>query len=324
MKSKCWLYKILILTIVGVIFISGCVQQPKQEPVTCDSPYIKVGTSCCLDQNSNNFCDKDEVGIDKQQESLSDCLEKNVKCTTDSECINKAYLYCGDLLKENCKFKGTGIICDEEETIIPEMQVIKPKTCTKGYTDDYVCSSTYSLKKYQKEDCSYEWVNWYICGIFPCKIEGGKPSCDYTNPDPAFATVDFCTLSELKNLEDNGLWTGRSISYEFSDIISERAKVDTPLLIQGGLGASYGKDKHKLIDGICFVGNAPINIKIYKGDLELFFDSVMTNQYGDWESEKFIPKEIGYYKLVISWLNGNMDSEEEAWRSIEVAFHVSE
>lgn len=26
----------------------------------CDSPYIRYGTSCCLDQNSNSICDSDE------------------------------------------------------------------------------------------------------------------------------------------------------------------------------------------------------------------------------------------------------------------------
>ena len=28
--------------------------------ITCNSPYIKVGSSCCLDQNNNSICDKDE------------------------------------------------------------------------------------------------------------------------------------------------------------------------------------------------------------------------------------------------------------------------
>lgn len=32
-----------------------------QVQVTCNSPYIQVGTSCCLDQNSNNICDKNET-----------------------------------------------------------------------------------------------------------------------------------------------------------------------------------------------------------------------------------------------------------------------
>ncbi len=47
-----------IIIILGLIlitlFLVSCTQ------VTCDKPYIKVGTSCCLDQNDNNICDNDE------------------------------------------------------------------------------------------------------------------------------------------------------------------------------------------------------------------------------------------------------------------------
>ena len=44
--------------------LSGCTTtQPKttSNPLVCNSPYILVGTSCCLDQNANNICDRDEV-----------------------------------------------------------------------------------------------------------------------------------------------------------------------------------------------------------------------------------------------------------------------
>ncbi|RLJ01247.1 MAG: hypothetical protein DRP10_04455 [Candidatus Aenigmatarchaeota archaeon] len=50
-------YAILILVIV--IFISLYVRQE----VACNPPYIKVGSSCCLDQNNNSICDKDEKSI---------------------------------------------------------------------------------------------------------------------------------------------------------------------------------------------------------------------------------------------------------------------
>ncbi|MEK6880614.1 MAG: hypothetical protein AABY22_13440, partial [Nanoarchaeota archaeon] len=31
-----------------------------EKVITCESPYIRYGASCCLDQNQNNICDKDE------------------------------------------------------------------------------------------------------------------------------------------------------------------------------------------------------------------------------------------------------------------------
>ncbi|OYT42634.1 MAG: hypothetical protein B6U88_03095, partial [Candidatus Aenigmarchaeota archaeon ex4484_56] len=57
LKQKSIIYGILILAVV--IFISGYIRQE----VTCNPPYIKVGTSCCLDQNNNSICDKDEKPV---------------------------------------------------------------------------------------------------------------------------------------------------------------------------------------------------------------------------------------------------------------------
>jgi len=54
--------------------------------VICNSPYIKVGSSCCLDQNNNNICDNDE-NSNIQEEQLpkySDCdkyLSKSEKAS---------------------------------------------------------------------------------------------------------------------------------------------------------------------------------------------------------------------------------------------------
>jgi len=47
----------MILALTLICGISGC---PEAQP-TCNSPYILVGTSCCLDQNSNDICDSDET-----------------------------------------------------------------------------------------------------------------------------------------------------------------------------------------------------------------------------------------------------------------------
>lgn len=41
---------------------SGKEDSQKTQAVTCSSPYIRHGSSCCLDQDDNNICDKDEEG----------------------------------------------------------------------------------------------------------------------------------------------------------------------------------------------------------------------------------------------------------------------
>lgn len=46
----------------------------------CNTPYIQVGTECCLDQNSNNICDKDEQPT--QQENTN---SQNIQTTTPTQ-----------------------------------------------------------------------------------------------------------------------------------------------------------------------------------------------------------------------------------------------
>lgn len=49
--------KSILLILVGLtILIAGCTNK-----TTCNPPYILVGDSCCLDQNDNKICDKDET-----------------------------------------------------------------------------------------------------------------------------------------------------------------------------------------------------------------------------------------------------------------------
>lgn len=52
-----WLIITLILASLLVSGIVGCEQE--QESI-CNAPYIQVGTECCLDENDNGICDRDE------------------------------------------------------------------------------------------------------------------------------------------------------------------------------------------------------------------------------------------------------------------------
>lgn len=48
-------FNLIIGVLLVLIAIAGCGQK-----VVCNKPYILVGTECCLDQNNNAICDKDE------------------------------------------------------------------------------------------------------------------------------------------------------------------------------------------------------------------------------------------------------------------------
>lgn len=50
---------IVAIVVLAIVFISNS-NNNSQNEVTCNSPYIKVGTECCLDKNLNNICDNDE------------------------------------------------------------------------------------------------------------------------------------------------------------------------------------------------------------------------------------------------------------------------
>lgn len=61
-KNRNWIWiGIIVVTIIVlvIVFMSNS-NNNSQNSVTCNSPYIKVGNSCCLDQNQNNICDTDE------------------------------------------------------------------------------------------------------------------------------------------------------------------------------------------------------------------------------------------------------------------------
>jgi len=47
--------------VIVVVFIICIALVNKDNEVVCNSPYIQVGTECCLDINSNGICDNDEV-----------------------------------------------------------------------------------------------------------------------------------------------------------------------------------------------------------------------------------------------------------------------
>ncbi len=54
----------IIFVVIGILLIAGCVNEEKKEgtpEITCNKPYIKVGSDCCLDKDNNSICDKDEA-----------------------------------------------------------------------------------------------------------------------------------------------------------------------------------------------------------------------------------------------------------------------
>lgn len=57
---------IVIILVLLLLIITAC---SKSQEVICNKPYLLVGKDCCLDQNNNNVCDKDETSAKPQTSS---------------------------------------------------------------------------------------------------------------------------------------------------------------------------------------------------------------------------------------------------------------
>jgi len=74
---------LVVVIVLAIIFLSNS-NNNSQNEVTCNSPYIEVGTSCCLDQNNNRICDNEEQSVQNQQAQQQ---EKSI--TSFSSAFNK-------------------------------------------------------------------------------------------------------------------------------------------------------------------------------------------------------------------------------------------
>ncbi len=72
------------LLVFALFLVNGC--DEGQTNVVCNSPYIKVGTECCLDQNSNNICDSDEISTQPQEYCGDNICQSNEKSPDCSDC----------------------------------------------------------------------------------------------------------------------------------------------------------------------------------------------------------------------------------------------
>ena len=146
---------ILPLVILSVI-LAGC----QTGEVVCNKPYIKVGTSCCLDQNDNNICDSDESTATQvsTKKTTEDTLEQNTDIGTE-------------ILSYNINFKEGSSAKYSQYKIVGEIQnndvkIDYPKVYFIGYDKDkgIVCTkNTYAeFKPLNKGESSPFQLSFYL------------------------------------------------------------------------------------------------------------------------------------------------------------------
>lgn len=82
-KSKThiiWIAIFITLVVSVIIFI------PNLKKQKCNIPYIQVGTSCCIDKNSNDICDNDEQVLELQDSCGDTLCQDNEKAPDCSDC----------------------------------------------------------------------------------------------------------------------------------------------------------------------------------------------------------------------------------------------
>jgi hypothetical protein len=82
--------KNMIYILLVLLFLTGCagidvskvsdedLERISDKVIVCESPYLRVGTGCCLDVNSNNICDSDE-SHNLDDSSTEDNLDSDIK-----------------------------------------------------------------------------------------------------------------------------------------------------------------------------------------------------------------------------------------------------
>lgn len=105
--------KLLLILIVGMVLISGCgneITGDVSKDFICDKPYIQVGSECCLDENDNKICDKDE-----KEETIKVDQKIDEEVVEEGFCNLKIDDYCCKYSEEQYSQRIWGFCDDENE-----------------------------------------------------------------------------------------------------------------------------------------------------------------------------------------------------------------
>jgi len=81
--------------ILAIALVLGCTGS--EQKVVCNAPYILVGTDCCLDNNDNSICDKDEQQIPVATQPTP---EENITEVETKQCNTTEFKY--EVEEQNC------------------------------------------------------------------------------------------------------------------------------------------------------------------------------------------------------------------------------
>jgi len=199
---------LLVLIVISAIFISACgvdvnkvISKISDEDMTrlseafvqCDAPYIRYGTDCCLDKNSNQICDIDE---DTTPSSSEETTPEIVEVVTPTNCA----AHFEEKPSNEAALCGTG-------GSIGDSPILDTYAC-KG-TDDYpsasVCPAGMSMNNYYSypDGTAPEYICYTSQTIGATSAPAGCPIASPT------CTSGFTYDSATSSLS----WTGSTSSW---------------------------------------------------------------------------------------------------------------
>ena len=129
-KRKIGIMTCVFLAII-IVFISGCITTE----TVCNKPYYEYKTGeCCLDENDNKICDKDEVekehnvgGESKKEEPVGEQPKKENAIEEKPTCNKPYYEY---KTGECCLDENDNEVCDKDEITPPPIPEPSGKNIT--------------------------------------------------------------------------------------------------------------------------------------------------------------------------------------------------
>jgi len=98
---------IVVVIVLAIVLISNS-NNNSQNEITCNSPYIKVGTECCLDENYNNICDSEEQTVQEENKISPNNLINFAKEIIQNNFIQSKGTYVKSQDIDEAKEKGHG------------------------------------------------------------------------------------------------------------------------------------------------------------------------------------------------------------------------
>lgn len=157
---------LICLILLGILILCGCqgvdlsqvsdadLNRISDKLVTCNSPYIRFGTGCCLDKNNNSMCDDDEK-INKTV-----IVDRNTKSDSDTQL--KECVYYDPKYRIYKSYNLMPIICNTEKDCYAFFE------SNEGFNNvdliDFECKET-KLVKIIDGDTSFQCETKYDCLI---------------------------------------------------------------------------------------------------------------------------------------------------------------